>query len=194
MNDNTAEVRPIETADLRFGASINLTALGSGQAISAVGPGGLTVLNPVEQQATALPLSDQPFNFSVDGQVDVQAGTSDHISIAPDGAIWTIDGSALRRQTSTTATRSDLGLEPDARLSLVGNEPFVVDPANRRARLGDGDWQTLDGTIDPSEFVIQRPGPSAECGWIGANDELWCVAGDGIDERATVDGPRHRRQ
>ena len=114
--------------------------------------------------------------------------TSDHISIAPDGAIWTIDGSAAAPPDLDVGDALGSRAGTGARLSLVGNEPFVVDPANRRARLGDGDWQSLDGTIDPSEFVIQRPGPSADCGWIGANDDLWCVASDGIDERATVDG------
>ena len=66
LNDSTAEVRPIETAELEFGASIGLAALGSGRAISAVGPAGLTVVNPVSQQATVLPLAGEPLTFDVD--------------------------------------------------------------------------------------------------------------------------------
>ena len=31
-------------------------------------------------------------------------------------------------------------------------------------------------------------GPAGPCGWIGANDDLWCVAVDGIAERASIDG------
>jgi hypothetical protein len=185
LNDSTAEVRPIETAELEFGASIGLAALGSGRAISAVGPGGLTVVNPVSEQSTVLPLADDQLTF------DVELGESPEAAdtvIAPDGVIWTIDGSVLRRQTSAASTESDLGLGDAARLTLVGNDPFVVDVANGRARLGDGSWQTLDTSVDPSQFVVQQAGPSANCGWIGAGNDLWCVGATGMDETATVTG------
>ncbi len=183
LNDSTAEVRPIETADLRFGAPIGLAALGGGRAISAVGPGGLTVVNPVSGEASVLPLAGEPFSFDVTLGDDADATNT---AIAPDGSVWNIDGSVLRRQTSTSSTETDLGLGTSAVLSLVGSQPFVVDPTNRRARLGDGSWQTIESVIDPSEFVTQQAGPSADCGWVGANDDLWCVAGDGIDEQVTV--------
>ncbi len=180
LNDSTAEVRPIETADLRFGASIGLAALGGGQAISAVGPGGLTVVNPLDGKASALPVVGAPLSF------DVAIG--DNTVVAPDGVTWTVDGATLRRITSNSSTGADVGLGPAARLSLVGNKPFVVDVANRRARLGDGAWQAIDTPADPSELVIQQVGPPADCGWVGADDDLWCVSGDGIRERSTVPG------
>ena len=80
LNDSTAEVRPIETADLRFGASVNLAALGSGRSLSSVGPGGLTVLDPVAGVASALPLADEALRFEVElgGVQATPTPTSNH--------------------------------------------------------------------------------------------------------------------
>ena len=180
LNDTTAEVKPIETADLRFGPPVGLTALGSGRAVSEVGSSGLTVVNPVDGQASALPLVGDALNFVVD--------LASPPVVAPDGVVWTIDGAVLRRTNSTTSSEVDLGLGAGATLSLVGGQPLVLDRANRRARLGDGTWQTLDTDADPSEILAQVSGPSGPCGWIGANDDLWCVSADGIEERSTIDG------
>jgi hypothetical protein len=185
LNDSTAEVRPIETAELRVGPAVGLSALGGGRALSAVGPGGLTVVDPVSGQATLLPLDGEPIPFDVTLGDGADASNT---AVAPDGSVWNLDGSTLRRQTSTSTTEDDLDLGDGAQLTLVGSQPFVVDPSNRRAKLGDGSWQTIDSQIDPSEFVAQQAGPSAGCGWVGANDDLWCVAADGIAERATVPG------
>ena len=180
VNDTTAEVRPIETADLKIGAPVGLAVLGDGQAVSQVGPTGLTVVNPVEGRASALPLVGEPLKFDVDV-------TSPPV-IGPDGVVWTIDGSVLRRTNSSTTSDRDLGLGTGATVTLVGNEPFVVDRANRRARLGDGAWQRLDTTADPTEIVGQVSGPAGPCGWVGANDDLWCVGTSGVTERATISG------
>ena len=128
LNDTTAEVTPIETADLRFGAAVGLTALGDGRAVAGAGPAGLTVVNPADGQASMLPLVGEPLNFDVD--------LASPPVIAPDGVVWTIDGPVLRRTNSTSSSDVDLGLGAGATLSLVGSEPLVLDPANRRARLG----------------------------------------------------------
>ena len=173
-------MKPIETADLRFGAAVGLAALGGGRAVSEVGPAGLTVVNPDDGQASALPLVGDPINFEVP--------LASPPVVAPDGVVWTIDGPLLRRTNSTSSSDVDLGLGDGATLSLVGTEPLVLDGANRRARLGEGAWQRLDTDADPSEIVAQVEGPAGPCGWIGANDDLWCVAVDGITERATIDG------
>ena len=75
-----------------------------------------------------LPLVGEPLNFDVDlASLPV---------VAPDGVVWTIDGPVLRRTNSTSSSDVDLGLGAGATLSLVGSEPLVLDPANRRARLG----------------------------------------------------------
>ena len=110
LNDNTAEVRPIETADLRFGAPVELAALGGGRAISAVGPGGLTVVNPVDGEAIGPARSSgEPLHVRRRRSVTTLDAT-EHARSLPTASIWTIDGSSLRRQTSTSSTDSDLGL------------------------------------------------------------------------------------
>ena len=73
-------------------------------------------------------------------------------------------------------------------LSLVGSEPFVLDTENRRVRLGYGDWHTLPSDVAPSELIVQVPGPVADCGWVGANDDLWCIGSSGIEESSTIAG------
>ena len=179
LNDVTAEAQAIDSVELRLGTPFGLTALGAGRALSGVGQAGLVVVNPDENEANVVPSDGEPIAFPVD------AGTT--TQIAPDGSIWSLVEGDLRRTTSSATQTTRLGV-PAAALSLVGNEAFVVDAENRRARLGEGDWQTLPTDADPSEIVAQVPGPPAECGWVGADDELWCVAGDGIAETSVIDG------
>ena len=179
LNDVTAEAQAIDSVELRLGTPFGLTALGSGRALSSVGQAGLVVVNPDENEANVVPADGEPIAFPADAGRATQ--------IAPDGSIWSLVDGDLQRTTSSGTQTTRLGV-PGATLSLVGNVAFVVDVENRRARLGDGNWQTLPTDADPSEIIGQVPGPPAECGWIGADDDLWCVAGDGIDESRVVDG------
>ena len=137
------------------------------------------VLNPDENEANVVPADGEPVAFPA------EAGTA--TQIAPDGSIWSLVDGDLQRTTSSATRTTRLGV-PGATLSLVGNVAFVVDAENRRARFGDGEWQALPTDVDPSEILGQVPGPPAGCGWVGANDDLWCVAGDGIDESSVIDG------
>ncbi len=116
----------------------------------------------------------------------MRAGTATRV--APDGSIWSLVDGDLVRTTSTTTQVDRLGVDADALLSLVGNVPLVVDVSGRRARFGDGAWHSLPTDADPSEILAQVPGPPSGCGWVGADDDLWCVSADGIDETATVAG------
>lgn len=179
LNEATAEVQPIDSVELRIGTAFGLTALGSGRAIAGVGQAGLVVVNPDDDRANVVPVDGDPVAFAVDAD--------DRSLVAPDGSIWSIVDGDLRRTTSTATETTRLGVA-GAALSLVGNRPLVLDAANRRARLGDGGWQSLPTGADPSEILVQVPGPSAECGWVGANDELWCVSPTAIGEPATIAG------
>jgi Bacterial Ig domain len=179
LNDVTAEAQAIDSVELRLGTPFGLTALGGGRARAGVGQAGLVVVNPDENEANVVPADGEQIGFPV------EAGTA--TQIAPDGSIWSLAEGDLHRTTSSTTQTTPLGVE-GATLSMVGNLPFVIDAGNRRARLGDGDWQTLPTDADPSEIIGQVPGPPDECGWVGANDDLWCVATDGIDESSSVDG------
>ena len=179
LNDVTAEAQVIDSVDLRLGTPFGLTALGAGRALSGMGQAGLVVVNPDENEANVVPADGEPITFPAEADRSTQ--------IAPDGSIWSLVDGDLQRTTSTATETTRLGV-PGATLSLVGNVAFVVDAENRRALLGDGDWQSLPTDADPSEIIGQVPGPPAECGWVGANDDLWCVGRDGIDESSTIDG------
>ncbi|MBV1894400.1 MAG: tandem-95 repeat protein [Ilumatobacteraceae bacterium] len=179
LNETTAEARAIDSAELSLGPPLGLTTLGDGRAVAAVGQSGLVVVNRADDEATVVPAGGEPSGFSV------VTGTA--MAIAPDGAVWSLVNGDLLHRTPTSSTTTALGVD-DAELSLVGNEPLVVDRANRRARLGDGSWQLLPTQADPSEIIVQQQGPSNECGWVGANDELWCVSRNGLEQTATIDG------
>jgi hypothetical protein len=169
LSDETAEARAIDTAALRLGPPVGVSALAAGGAVSGMSSTGLVVVDPSEGSAALLPASGEPLTFGADG------------------AVWSLDGQELVRTTSTTSTRSSAG-SPESVVSLVGNRPLVLDADRHRARLGDGSWQSLPTDIDPSELVVQVPGPPNDCGWVGGDDELWCVGDSGIDDHVTIDG------
>jgi hypothetical protein len=181
LDGQNGEVRAIDTAELRLGTPLAVSELGGGSAVAGVSATGLVIADPVAGSASLLPTGGEPIAFSID------ADQSGEILVGPDGAIWSRVGSQLLRTTSTSVTRSSAGAS-DALMSLVGNRPLLLDRDGRRARLGDGDWQSVPTDVDPSEIVIQVPGPPSDCGWVGADDELWCVGEGGIDERVTIEG------
>jgi large repetitive protein len=180
LNDTTAEARAIDSVELRLGTPFGLTALGDGRAVSGVGQAGLVVFNPDEDEANVVPADGEPIPFRAEGGTTAQ--------VAPDGSIWSLVEGDLVRTTSSATQRTPLGVDDAALLSLVGNAPLVVDVSNRRARLGDGAWRPLATEADPSEILVQVPGPPAECGWVGADDDLWCVSAAGIEETSSVPG------
>jgi hypothetical protein len=180
LNDSTAEARRIDSVELRLGTPFGLSALGSGRALSGVGQAGLVVVNPADDEAIVMPAEGDPISFSV------ETGTS--TQVAPDGSIWSLVGGDLVRTTSTSTQRDRIGVDENAVLSLVGNAPLVLDASRARVRLGDGSWQALTTDADPSEILVQVPGPQHSCGWVGAGDRLWCVSAGGIEEDSTVIG------
>ena len=180
LNDTTAEARAIDSVGLRLGTPFGLSALGAGRALSGVGQAGLVVFNADAGVANVVPGDGESVPFAAEGGTTAQ--------IAPDGSIWSLVDGDLVRTTSLSAQRTALGLDGDALLSLVGNLPLVVDVSGRRARLGGGAWQTLATNADPSEMLAQVPGPTGACGWVGANDDLWCVSADTIAETSSVPG------
>ncbi len=180
LNDNTGEARAIDSVELRLGTPFGLSALGGGRALSGVGQAGLVVVNPNDDEANVVPAEGAPISFQVNAGLVTQ--------VAPDGSIWSLVNGDLVRTTSLTPQAERLGLDGSARLSLVGNLPLLVDVTGRRARLGDGSWQALPTDADPSEILAQVPGPPDRCGWVGANDDLWCVGTDGLRESVAVDG------
>jgi hypothetical protein len=182
VDDATAEVRVIDSAALRLGPARGLVTLAGGRALVGVGPSGLVVVDADAGAATLLPSNGELVGF------ELEVGPS--ALVAPDGAIWSIVGGDVVRTTSAGSTSRSLGdaQRATASLSLVGNRPLIVDGAGRRARLGDGDWVDLPVQVDSSEIVLQQPGPTHTCGWVAANDELWCISEHSIEESSEIPG------
>ncbi len=154
LDDSTAEVRTIDDADLRLGAPTALAALGDGVAVARSGPSGLIVANPATGEAT-LVTNDEPVDISFDADNGPGVDTSTTVALAPDGSIWSLIDGSLERASSSAATSENLGLD-DAVLSLVNNEPLVLDRTQNRVRLGAGAWQR-----HPERHRRQRAGRSA---------------------------------
>ncbi len=184
VNDSLAEVRSIDSAELRLGPVQGVATLESvsSRAIAGVGSSGLVVVDATGDAATLVPVTGEVVPY------DADVGTE--ALIAADGAIWSLGDTVVRRTTSAGSTTRSLddATADGTTLSLVGSRPFVVDGVGTRARLGDGEWIDLPTDVDASEIVVQQPGPSSSCGWVAANDDLWCVSDGKITETARVSG------
>lgn len=180
IDRSAATARDIDASRLRLGPSRSVGVVASPSAIVGLGRTGLVAVDPVSATGLLLPPGGDAVPFVV-------GDAGDDVRVAPDGSVWTIASGALTRITTTLPTVLATGLSA-ARFTLVGAAPLVLDVERGRARLGEGDWTALPDGVDPSEVALQEPGPSAGCGWLGADDELWCVGAGGIDQRATIDG------
>jgi hypothetical protein len=180
IDRSAATARDIDASALRIGPPRSLGVVASPTAIVGVGQSGLIAVDPTTTDGVLLPPGGDAVRLAVDG-----AGSETRI--APDGSVWTIAAGALTRITTTGRTVHATGLS-SARFSLVGSTPLVLDLERARVRLGDGDWASLPDGVAPSEVVVQEPGPSADCGWVGADDDLWCVGSGGVDQRTTIAG------
>lgn len=176
----TAEVRTVDAVELRLGPPQGVAALGARAPITGVSQTGLVVVDPDEQAATLLPPDGDAVSFDV--------GRGSEAMVAPDGAIWSREGGEIVRATSAGEVSPFVALPGEADLTLVGARALVLDRDGRRVRLGGGGWHDLPTAVDPSELVLQEPGPAADCGWVGADDQLWCVAEGGIERRPVVAG------
>ncbi|NQY56258.1 MAG: tandem-95 repeat protein [Ilumatobacteraceae bacterium] len=180
INDATAETRAIDPVELRLGSPLSLPTLGRGDSLSGVGQVGLVVVDPLSDTGSVVPADGETIGF------DVVAGAA--AVVAPDGGVWSVVDGGLRRTTSTSTERYDASIV-DGELSLLGNVPVLLDRDARRVLVGvDGAWQQLPTDADPSELVLQQPGPPGRCAWVASGDELWCVSARGIDETSTVAG------
>ena len=134
------------------------------------------------REAVVLPPGGESLPFDID-----VAGDGELTRIAPDGSIWSFGSGRLVRSTSAADQTHADGMT-SARFTLVGNRPFLLDEGRRRVRFDTGDWIDVPVDVDPSEVVLQEPGPRADCGWMAVDDELWCVGSDGIVLQSTIEG------
>ncbi|HEX4981788.1 MAG TPA: Ig-like domain-containing protein, partial [Ilumatobacteraceae bacterium] len=179
LDGSSGEARLIDSAELRLGPGLAVAPLAEPNAVAGVGRTGLVVVAPTTSEAALLSLSGESIPFDVDASA--QAG------VAPDGAVWSTDGRRLLRTTSTEVEEVTLDVS-DPVLALIGSAAFVLDRDGARARFHDGDWVDLPQDVQTSELVVQVQGPAADCAWLGADDDLWCIGRDGVDEHVTIDG------
>ena len=182
VDRNAGSVRSVDAVNLRLGPPQPVGLVGVTASEISVGQAGLVVVDPATADAVVVPPGGEALPFDVGA-----AGAGDQTQIAIDGAVWTIASGRLSRITSASEQVLASGLS-DARFTLVGNRPLLLDASRRRVRFDGGDWIALPADVDASEIVLQTSGPRAECGWIVANDDLWCIAADGVAERRTIAG------
>jgi len=182
LDRSNATARAIDASSLRLGPARSIGLIAEPTTQVGVSPAGLVAVDPASAQAFLLPPGGDPI------AIDVAAvGDGPTTQIAPDGSIWTIAAGRLSRITTTGRQTLATGLS-NARFTLVGSQPLVIDLDRRRARLGSGDWIDLPSTAIVDELVLQVPGPSAECGWLAGDDQLWCIGERGVDVDVTIDG------
>lgn len=187
LDDAQAEVRVIDTAELRLGPPLNLASLGDGAALARAGSSGLLVANPLTGTADLVPTGEDPVEVSFESAASPGLDISDLVTLAADGSIWSLVDGELHRSTTQGSSSESIDVDNGA-LTLVGNQPLVVDRTLRRARLGTGLWVSLEGTFDGSDLVVQQPGQQSDCGWVGVGNALWCVGEDGIEHERSIDG------
>jgi hypothetical protein len=183
IDRNAGTAREIDTVNLRLGPPQPLGLAASPTTVVGTGQAGLVAVDTQSADAVLLPRGGGdtvPFDVGA-------AGSGTLTQIAPDGAVWTLAAGRLARVTSVGEQTVADGLV-DARFAIVGNRSLVLDAGRRRARFGDGGWVVLPTDADASEILVQESGPQADCGWVIANDDLWCVGTDRIDASRTIDG------
>jgi hypothetical protein len=181
--DSTGIARPIDAAALRFGPEQALGVDSGAETVVAFTQPGLVAANPAAAEAVLLPPDGEPIRFPLG-----VPGSAETTKVATDGAVWTLAGGAFRRVTTNAREVFAGDLGDDARLTLVGNTGLVFDATANRARLGGGGWVELPSGLEPTEVVLQEVGPTAECGWLAAGDDLWCVGSEGIVRTVEVPG------
>ncbi|NNE10632.1 MAG: tandem-95 repeat protein, partial [Ilumatobacter sp.] len=182
VDRSSATVRTIDSSALRLGPPQSVGLVAEPESKVGVSQAGVVAVDPVSAQALLLPPGGDAIPFDI-----TAGGRGSDTRIAPDGSIWTLAAGRLNRITTTASQTIETGLT-DAGFALVGASPLLLDVDRRRVRFGTGDWVDLPADVEIDEVVVQESGPSAPCGWIGADDRLWCVGDDGVDEAVTIDG------
>ncbi len=180
VDRSAATARAIDASALRLGPPQSVGLVAEPSSIIGVSQAGLVTVDRASAQASLLPPGGDAVPFDVEA-----AGAGAATQIAPDGAVWTIAAGRLSRVTTTGRQVVASGLS-DARFSLVGSAPLVLDGDRARVRFADGEWVDLPPDVAVDEMVLQAAGPAADCGWVAADDRLWCIGESGVREEVTI--------
>ena len=184
LDRTEATTRSIDWATFAVGPPQTLGLGTSADTVIGVGQPGVIAVDPTTTEAVLVPPEGEPQRFAAPAAVG-----DGNTRVAPDGAVWTLAGGRVTRTTTVAPEVYAADLDA-AKMTLVGNLAMVYDGATNRVRLGGGSWVELPGDVEPSELVVQEPGPTAGCGWLATGARLWCVSGDGIEHSAEIDGLR----
>ncbi|MCB0967325.1 MAG: cadherin-like domain-containing protein, partial [Ilumatobacter sp.] len=183
IDRNAGTVRDVDAVNLRLGPPQPVGMVAAPTAVVNIGQAGLVAVDTRSATGVVVPpAGGDPVPFELGA-----AGPGPLTQIAADGAVWTLAAGRLSRITSTgdDVVADDLD---EARFTLVGNRALLLDVDGRRARFDGGDWVDVPTDADGSELLVQENGPRADCGWVIADDDLWCIGSDGIDEARTIVG------
>jgi hypothetical protein len=182
VDRNARTAREVDGVNLRLGPVQSIDLVAAPTTVLGMGQSGLTAVDTQTAEAVVVPPGGEVIPFEVGA-----AGAGPLTQVAPDGAVWTLVAGRLSRVTSASEQVVADGLV-DAAYALIGNRALVLDGDRRRVRFDDGDWIGLPTDVDASEVLVQESGPRADCGWIVADDRLWCIGTDGIDLERTIPG------
>lgn len=182
IDRSAGTTRSVDSSNLRLGPPQSFGLVAEPTTLVGVGQSGLVAVDRATAQAVVVPTGGEAVPFELGA-----AGAGELTRIAPDGSIWTLAAGRLLRVTSTgqQVIASDVA---GARFTLVGNRALLFDPDRRQVRFDDGGWIDVPTTVDASEILLQEPGPRADCGWVVADDDLWCLTADGIEVSSTIAG------
>ena len=181
VSNSTRSARSISSRKLQLGTSRSLGALASDQAQVGVGAAGLTAVDSRKGLIDVL---------SVDAAArSIDIPESAESLIAGDGTVWLLrNGSATHVLLDGEATKTfDLPGARDA-LTSVGAEPVTLDRSQRIVHWVTGGDVSIRDLPSAGSAVLQEPGGSAPCAWVGSADQIACVGPTSIDRRVTVPG------
>ncbi len=182
VDRSAATARTIDASALRLGPPQSLGLVAAPTTVIGVSQVGLVAADPASAEGLLLPPGGDPLRFDIDA-----GGFGDATRISPDGSVWTIAAGRLSRIT-TTGRQTIVGGLSNAQFTLVGGSPLILDVAGGRVRFGTGGWVDMPAGVAIDELVLQTPGPAETCGWVGGDDQLWCVGSDGFQESVTIPG------
>ena len=113
LDDTAAEIRPIDSAELRLGPRQLIPSLGDGVAVARAGSSGLLVANPRTGDATWLPTNSEAVDLPFEADKTRQEPTRPRRSRSrPDGSVWSLVDGDLERATPRRARRRNASAQP----------------------------------------------------------------------------------
>lgn len=185
IDETRAEVVTIDEQNVRLGRSRSVPVLGSTDEPWSFGvtDPGLVAISLRAGSGAVIPPDGPSRDFSL-------PTTTGQAVIAANGGIWSLDtADGSTTVIDDSARRLRLSESADAAITTAGRDVVVLDRGEGELHWLPGDGRRdLASEFDTVDAVLQEPGTGAPCVWIGAGDELICVARSGPARRVRLDG------